>query len=215
MGGDAPGPSEQLAEVVAARLCHDLSGPLSIITNAAEVARLEGGREGGQAMALMLEGGRGIADRVKLLRALFGPPVGPLSAGELGTLTRAALGGGRVVVDLSAIPANSVFPAAAARALLAAIAVAAEALPRGGTIRCLGSAEDFAVAVEGAGARWPEHLTAVLAGADPVATAVEGGARGLMGPWLALTARAAGLAPALLMGGSVPLLRLARAEAFA
>jgi histidine phosphotransferase ChpT len=213
MGGETPGAAERLAELVAARLCHDLSGPLSIIANAAEVARLEGGREGGEAMALMLEGGRGIADRVKLLRALFGPPVGPLSAGDVGALTRGTLGGGRALVDLSAIPANSVFPPAAARALLAALAVAAEALPRGGTIRCHGGAEDFAVAIEGAGARWPEHLTAVLAGAEPVAAAVEGGARGLMGPWLVLAARAAGLAPALLMGGGVPLLRLARPQA--
>lgn len=208
-----PGSAQRFAELVAARLCHDMSGPLSIIANAAELAKLEGGRQGGEAMALMLEGAREIAARVKLSRALFGPPVGPLSADEVGALVRGAVGGGRVEVDLSGIAPGTVFAPEAAKALLAALAVAAEALPRGGTIRCHGGAEDLAVSIDGTNAAWPAHLTAVLGGADPLASAVAGGARGLMGPWLVLAAREAGLVPALLMGAGTPLLRFTRATA--
>jgi histidine phosphotransferase ChpT len=213
MGGEMPASAQRFAELVAARLCHDMSGPLSIIANAAELARLEGGREGGEAMALMLEGGREIAARVKVLRALFGPAVGPLSTTELGALVRGTIGGGRVEVDLSAIAPGAVFPPEVAKAVLAAFVVSAEALPRGGTIRCHGGPEDLALSIDGANAAWPTHLTAVLGGADPLASAVAGGARGLMGPWLVLAAREAGLVPMLLMGAGVPLLRLARAAA--
>lgn len=213
MAGVTPGSAQLFAELVAARLCHDLSGPLSVIANAAELAKLEQGRAGGEAMALMLEGGQAVAGRVKLLRALFGPPVGPHSVPEIEALVRGALGGGRVEADLSALAPGAVFSPEAARTLLAALCAGAEGLARGGIVRAHGGPEDFAVSLEGPGARWPEHLTAVLAGEDPMGLALGAGARSLMGPWLVLAARAAGLVPSLLMGAGVPLLRLARAAA--
>jgi histidine phosphotransferase ChpT len=211
MGGETPGSAQRFAELVAARLCHDMSGPLSIIANAAELAKLEGGREGGEAMGLMLEGAREIAARVKLLRALFGPATGPLSAADVAALVRGTLGGGRVEADLSALAPGTVFRPEIARVVLAALVVAAEALPRGGTVRLHGGAADFAVSIDGQNAAWPTHLTEVLAGAEPLTAAVGGGPRGLMGPYLVLAAREAGLAPALLMGAGTPLLRFAGA----
>jgi len=211
MGGETPEAAQRFAEIVAARLCHDLSGPLSIIANAGELARLEPGRQGGEAMELMLEGGREITARVKLLRALFGPASGPVSAADVAALARGTIGAGRVEADLSAVAATTVFPPATARVVLAALVVAAEALPRGGTVRLHGGAEDFAVSIEGPNAAWPTHLTGVLGGAPPLAAAVAGGPRGLMGPYLVLAAREAGLAPTLLMGAGTPLLRFAAA----
>lgn len=216
MGGNGPGVAQRLAELVAARLCHDLGGPLSIISNAAELARLEGergARQGGEAMALMLEGAEALAQRVKLLRAMLGPVTGPLSADEVGVMTRGVVGGGRVEIDLSALAPGTVFAPETARAVLAAIAVAAEGLPRGGTIHAHGGADDVAFRIEGQGAAWPPSLTAAMAGGDPAELAASGGARALMGPMLVMLARAAGWQPSLLMGPGVPLLRLARAAA--
>ena len=210
-GGETPRAAQRFAEVVAARLCHDISGPLSIIANAVELARQEGGREGGEAIGLMAEGACEVAARVKLLRSLFGPPSGPLSAEEVGALVRGTIGGGRVEVDLSPLAPGTVFRPETGRVVLASLVVAAEALPRGGTVRLHGGAEDFAVVIEGQNAAWPAHLTAVLGGAAPLDAAVAGGPRGLMGPYLALLAREAGLVPSLLMGAGTPLLRLAGA----
>jgi len=212
MGGDGAAATLRFAELVAARLCHDLSGPLSIIATAAELARVEGERgvrQGGEAMALMLEAGRDIAARVQFFRRLFGPALGPIASGELIELARGAFGAGRIAIDAAAFGGDSAFSAEAARAALAALVVAAEALPRGGTIRCRGGAADFALTLEGPAAAWPSHLTAVLGGAEPVSAALEGGARGLMGPFLVLAAAEAGLRPRLLLGAGVPLLRLA------
>ncbi|MCU0984405.1 MAG: histidine phosphotransferase family protein [Acetobacteraceae bacterium] len=216
MGGNEPGVAQRLAELVAARLCHDLGGPLSIIGNAAELARLEterGARQGGEAMALMVEGAQAVGARVKLLRALFGPATGPLSAEDIAAMARGVVGGGRVEADLSHLSPGTVFGAEAARAVLAALVVAGEALPRGGTVRVHGGADDLALMIEGANAAWPASLSEAVASEDPVAVAVAGGARALMGPMLVLLARAAGFRPMLLMGPGVPLLRLARTAA--
>lgn len=216
MGGNEPGVAQRLAELVAARLCHDLGGPLSIIGNAAELGRLEaerGVRQGGEAMALMLEGAQAVAARVKLLRALFGPATGPLSADALAAMTRGVIGGGRVEADLSRLEPGTTFGAEAARAILAALVLAGEALPRGGVVHLHGGAEDVALALEGANAAWPGALGEALASDDPVAVAVAGGSRALMGPMLVLLARGAGFQPMLLMGAGVPLLRLSRTAA--
>lgn len=220
MGGNGPDvaqrQAERLAELVAARICHDLGGPLSIIGNAAELGRMEaerGVRQGGEAMALMLEGAQEVAARVKLLRALFGPATGPLSAEEVAAMTSGVIGGGRAEIDLSRLAPGTAFGAEAARAVLAALVIAGEALPRGGAVRCHGGADDMAVMLDGTNAAWPGALAEALAAEDPVAVAVAGGSRALMGPMLVLRARAAGLQPMLLMGAGVPLLRLARAAA--
>lgn len=216
MSGNGPGVAQRLAELVAARVCHDLGGPLSIIGNAAELGRMEaerGARQGGEAMGLMLEGAQAVAARVRLSRVLFGPPSGPLSAEEMTALARGVIGGGRVEPDLSRLPPGTIFGAEAARAMLAALVVAGEALPRGGVVQCHGGADDVAVIIEGTNAAWPASLSEALASDDPVAVAVAGGARALMGPMLVLLARAAGWQPMLLMGSGVPLLRLARAAA--
>ena len=217
MSGDGAAATLRFAELVAARICHDLSSPLSIIASAAELARLEGERgvrqggvgQGGEAMALMLEAGRDIAARVQFFRRLFGPALGPIAGGELIELAKTVLGGGRIAIEAGSFGGDSAFPAEAARAALAALVVAAEALPRGGTIRCRGEAADFALTLDGPAAAWPAHLTAVLGGAEPIGAALEGGARGLMGPFLVLAAAEARLRPTLLLGAGVPLLRLA------
>jgi histidine phosphotransferase ChpT len=216
MGGSEPGVAQRLAELVAARLCHDLGGPLSIISNAAELARLEGEREvrqASEAMALMLDGAAAVAARVKLSRALFGPATGAFSAEDLAAMTRGVIGGGRVEADLSRLAPGTVFGAEASRAMLAALVVAGEALPRGGVVQAHGGADDVALMLEGTNAAWPASLTEALAAEDPVAVAVAGGSRALMGPMLVMLARGAGWQPILLMGAGVPLLRLARAAA--
>jgi histidine phosphotransferase ChpT len=97
--------------------------------------------------------------------------------------------------------------------MLAALVVAGEALPRGGVVQLHGGADDVALMLEGTNAAWPAALTEALAAEDPVAVAIAGGSRALMGPMLVLLARGAGWQPMLLMGAGVPLLRLARAAA--
>lgn len=216
MGGNGTAEALRLAELVAARICHDLASPILVISSAADLARMEaerGAPQSGEAVPMLIEGGDMVSGRVKLLRVLFGPPQAPLGAEDLAALARGHVGGGRAEIDTSALAPGTVFSPAAARAVLAALVLAGEALPRGGTIRLHGAAEDLAVSIAGASAAWPASLTAVVAGGSPVETALAGGSRALMGPILMLHAREAGLAPQLLMGPGVPLLRLARATA--
>lgn len=202
----------RLGEIIAARLCHDVSGPLSIIGNAAELARLEAeaGSGGGEAMAMMREGAEAIAARVRLQRAIFTAATPPLAVAEIARLAGGIVGGGSATLDLAGLAPGTVFVPEAGRAVLAALVVAGEALTRGGTIACHGGANDVAFAVTGTNASWSPSLTAALGGADPVATAIAGGSRELMGPMAVLLARKAGYTPALLMGAGMPLLRFAR-----
>ncbi|WP_291297421.1 histidine phosphotransferase family protein [Elioraea sp.] len=205
----------RFAEIIAARLCHDVSGPLSIVGNAAELSRLEaeagnaaGG--GGEAMAMMREGAEAIAARIHLQRAIFTASTTPLVAQDIARLAGGVVGGGRAELNLAGLAPATVFDPASGRAVLAALMVAGEALKRGGTIACHGGTEDVAFAVAGTNAAWPPSLTTVLGGADPVAAAIAGGSRELMGPMAVLLAREAGYTPSLLMGAGVPLLRFAR-----
>jgi histidine phosphotransferase ChpT len=204
----------RLAEIIAARLCHDVSGPLSIIGNAAELARLEAeagnSPGGGEGMAMMREGAEAIAARVRLQRAIFTASTTPLVADEIARLAGGVVGGGRAELDLAGIAPGTMFDPPSGRAVLAALMVAGEALKRGGTIACHGGADDIAFAIAGTSAAWPPSLTAVLGGADPIETAIAGGSRELMGPMAVILAREAGYAPALLMGAGAPLLRFAR-----
>jgi histidine phosphotransferase ChpT len=207
------GAALRLAEIIAARLCHDVSGPLSIIGTAAELSRLEaeaGNATAGEAMAMMREGADAIAARVRLQRAVFTASTTPLGADEITRLAGGVVGGGRAMLDLAGLAPGTVFDPASGRAVLAALMLAGEALKRGGTIACHGRVDDVAFALAGTGAAWPPSLTAVLGGADALETAIAGGSRELMGPMAVILAREAGYTPALLMGAGPPLLRLAR-----
>lgn len=149
-----------LAAHLVARLCHDLSGPLHGLS-----AALAETGEDAEALALAQEAAAALRARLAVLRAAWGAPVA-LEADELRRLADGVPQAHRLCVVLAGPIATATLPPAAARLLLNALLLAAESLPRGGTITLEGDpAGQIVLGIEGPGAAWPKGLGALLA--DP------------------------------------------------
>ena len=127
----------RLAEMLCARLCHDLSGPLGALIGVLEIARDE--QPDSEALALAEETAVELAQRLKLLRAAWGRDGDDLDVARL----RGFADGLSPVVECGWIlrawtPTRS-FPPAAARLVLNLLLLAAESLPGGGIVALSGS----------------------------------------------------------------------------
>lgn len=185
----------RLAELIASRLCHDLSGPLN-------------GLNAGLAMVetdptLAHEAAKAATARLILLRAAWGEPGDPLGREDLARLA-AGIGRSRITVDLSALDEATRFSPAAARLLLNVILLCAQALPRGGTVALRGDEAAGVIATaEGPNAAWPSGLAAMVA--DPAAATSalqETSPRGMQLALTMLMARACGHRVSLLLGSA-------------
>jgi histidine phosphotransferase ChpT len=157
-----------LAQAVCTRLCHDLGGPVGALGAAIEL--LEAPRGSDDALEVARDAVRVVDRRLRFLRAAIGG-CGDMGPDGIATLSEGLTLGRRVAVDLSALPAGLHLPAPLAQALLLAVWVGTEALPRGGTVRVTGrAAGGICVKPDGAGAAWPAGLPAVLAGEVPAAS---------------------------------------------
>ncbi len=136
-----------------------------------------------------------LAARLRLLRAAWGAPGEALDGAALAALGAGLPGAPRVVLDLSGMAADTTLPPVAARVVLAALLLGAEALPGGGTLALSGDARALSLAITGRRAAWPAALPGLLAAPEHAAAALrEAGPRGLQAPLLAMMARAAGCA---------------------
>lgn len=188
-----------LAQALCARLCHDLGGPVSSLVTAMEVG-------GTEAEALARDSVETLRRRLHLFRLLAGAAE-DFSTTALEETLDGMLAHGRVRLDVSRC-ASRAMPAAIMPALLAAILLAAEALPRGGIVVLAGDPHDEALVIpEGRNAGWPPAVTALFAGGDrPELTP-----RTVLVHYLHAVAAQAGLAVRLVLGaGPVAALRLAR-----
>lgn len=203
----------RLAELLATRICHDLSGPLNTLMGALELVNED---PEGAPDALPLAGDASVVlgQRLKLLRAAWGGGGGPMRVDEIAALA-GGLPGRRLRLELDALDAEQVFSSEAARLVLNLLILAAESLPAGGTIHLSGDGEGhIVVQIEGRAAAWPSGLVGYLANPDSAerALADEDGAgpRLLQGPITAMLAAASGLRVSMLLGagadGAPPLL---------
>ncbi|MFT8245871.1 histidine phosphotransferase family protein [Roseomonas sp. BN140053] len=179
-----------LAQDLCARICHDLGGPLGSVTAALDLLGQEP-----EATEVARDGARISTRRLHLWRVVAGAGGGPLGRQGIAELLDGALPGGRTQPDVSGLPPEDL-PAETARAVLAAVMLGAEALPRGGVVHVAGTANGLAVWPEGRNASWPHALTATLAG-----EAVSG-PREVLSPLLLRLAARAGLRMSLLLGQS-------------
>lgn len=198
-----------LAELVCARLTHDLSGPLATISGAVELLSLEDEASRQEAMQLAGEATAQLAHRLKYLRAAWGAGGQELTVAAVAAMAAGVLGGGRVVLDVTRVAGADRALGPLGRVLLNALLVAAEALPRRGTIVCAGDPEtQLVLQPVGEGAAWPRGLAGLIAGEDPLAAAEEAGPRGIAAPLMIALARRDGVAVSMLMGPGLPLLNL-------
>ena len=192
-GDDGPAGSDalRLAELLAARLCHELSGPAGTLAGAVEIARAEP-ESAAEALGLAAEAASALTARLRLLRAACANGVDDLDRARLAAL---CTGLPRLVrVEFGALSPILPVPQRTARVLLNVLLLAAESLPKGGAVTLGEAGQDTAVILLGEGAAWPAGLTAWMA--DPLAAwrAIAAATpRGLQGPLTALLAHEGGI----------------------
>jgi histidine phosphotransferase ChpT len=205
MGNEALSGSERsaglrLAEFVAARLCHDLSGPVGTLIGALELM-VEENDATAEAARVAEEAALVLKRRMRLLRAAWAEGTGEMGLEELLTLAEGMPGARRVQIDTSALKPEAVFAGPAARLLLNVLMLGAESLPAGGRLVLIGSpTQEIAVLLEGARAGWPPMLVQCLvdeAGAWSALTS----ARAVQAPLTALIARYSGLGLSFMLPG--------------
>jgi histidine phosphotransferase ChpT len=153
-------------EIFAARICHDLVGPVGAIANGVELLADDGGRADPEVVQLIASSARSASRRLQYFRTAFGSGNAlseTRSLGDARALAVALLEDGKVRLDWP-VPGPEIEAAGGrkvAKLLLNLILVASEALPRGGTIRIapdLGAAGlRLELLADGTQARLPEE----------------------------------------------------------
>ncbi len=160
----------QLLELLAAKLCHDLVGPVGAVANGVELLRADGAGDP-EVVGLIENSARSASRRLQLFRIAFGTGNALPATGRVAEIRRLAAGyleGGRIELDWPNPDAAS--EAAAGRVgvklSLMLLLVAVEALPRGGVlkVKVAAPAGRFIVTVtaSGAQARLPDEIQAAL-----------------------------------------------------
>lgn len=193
-----------LAETLATRLCHDLSGQVNAIAGAAEELR-DSPAPDRDAIDLANDAAEALVARLRLARAAWGRLGGPMGVDEWRALVTIMPRRG-VTLDLDGIPGDGFFAPAAARLALNVLLLATEALPAGGVVEVAGHPDqDILVRIHGPRAAWPTGLAGMIA--DPAAAIdvlrrADGvaAARTMQAPLTVLIAHASGQRISLLMG---------------
>ena len=150
----------RLTELVAARMCHDLSGLLGSLLGMVELLAEEVGET--EAVSISTDAANALILRLTLLRAAWAGQPEPLDLPRLAALAH-GLSRRRVALDLSGLPETTVFPAAIGRLVLNLLLLAAESVPQGGVLRLDGGANDLIARLVGPNAAWPAGLIGMLA----------------------------------------------------
>lgn len=193
-----------LAEILATRLCHDLSGQVNALAGALEELQV-GADLDPEALDLANEAGLALTHRLRLARAAWGRGGGPMSVGECHSLISGMSRRG-VRLDLDGLDGRASFAPSAARLTLNVLMLAIESLPGGGLVEVHGQPElDLVVRISGPRAAWPIGLAGMFA--DPAVAMEElrlddpvAAARSMQAPLTALIAHATGQRISMLLG---------------
>ncbi len=201
MTGNPANDALMLAGTLAARLCHDLAGPLGTVTGALELA----GHADAEALALAREASTELTHRLRFCRAAWAEGAGPASVAELAALAE-GLAHRRVRLDVSGLAGQACLRPELGRILLNVLLLGAEGMPRGGTLALHGNPEtEIAAILSGPGAAWPPGTAEAIA--HPASALSRLGepnttlpSRALLAPFIALLAAREGLRLRLLLG---------------
>lgn len=148
----------RLAQLLCARLCHDLAGPLGGAAAGAELLADEAGDLGdpaAEAVALIAGSVRSAAARLAFLRAALGQGGAPSGSAGLRRMIEATLADGPVTLDWRDADEGACWEPGAAKLLLNLALLGREALPRGGRLTvevAAGAPRRLTVTAEGLGA---------------------------------------------------------------
>lgn len=126
----------RVAELLASRLCHDLVGPVGAVNNGLELLADEDVTGDAESVALVSRSARHAGNILQFYRLAYGLAGQALNSdlSEPKRLTERFLGDGKVKLDWQAVSLPQDAPEGLPKLLLNLIALAVEALPRGGTI---------------------------------------------------------------------------------
>jgi histidine phosphotransferase ChpT len=186
----------KLAEAMASRLCHDLSGPIGSLNQALELAAGSVAPDN-EAFALARRSAGNLARRIGLLRAAWGAGGSALDLKGLRTLAADE----RTELDVTGMPPDTMFAPPMARVLLNLLLLARESLGSGGRVALSGNARDLFIAIDGPHAAWPPGTALCLAD-ETAAMAAIGDPVTLQMPLTALFAFGLGLRLTMLLAGN-------------
>jgi histidine phosphotransferase ChpT len=160
----------ELAELMAARLCHDLVGPIGAVANGVELLG-DGGGPDPEVTSLIAASARQATRRLQWFRIAFGTANALPASSMLAETRRLAAGlfeDGRATLHWP--PPDSASEAAAtrpaAKLLLNLVLLGLESLPRGGTVNVQIGVRDgsmgIVVAASGTSARVPDDIQTAL-----------------------------------------------------
>lgn len=191
----------RLAELLCARLCHDLSGPLGALIGILDLAREEA--PDSETVSLAEETAGELAQRLKLLRAAWGRESDDLDKKRLQEFAAGLLSGRRVQLDLDGLAPDRLFSPAAGRVLLNLLLLAAESLPGGGMAAMADAPSDgVLLTISGARAGWPPGFSHWLTDPDAAIEAILSDPRRLQAPLTALLVQGYGYRLSMLMPAS-------------
>ncbi len=185
------GDTIRLAELVCARLCHDLGGLIGTVGNAMAMVA-EGSGRGNEVLAFATSATTMLSQRLQLMRAAWGPETEAIALPDLLRLAGPAVAARRVGIDTRTLAPDCVFSARAGRVLLNLILLACESLPKGGTIVILGRSDDLLLRIDGPLAAWPAGFSACMRDEASAIGALTG-ARSVQMPLTALFALTSGV----------------------
>ncbi len=189
-----------LAQMLAARLCHDMAGVVGTLSGALELA--DDPDSAAESLEVAQDAARVLQARLRLLRTAFAASDQPLSFAELAELLNGHPLSRRVSLRLDMMSPTRQWPGAQARLLLCLVMLGVESLAGEGEL-AMQEAEDGSVLVALTGPRaiWPAGFATHLANPDSALEhATDQGPRGVLGPLVALLAPAAGARLQLLIG---------------
>ena len=199
-----------LAELLCARICHDLSGPLGSLIGVMELAA-EDPASNAEALEVAGEAATMLGKRLELLRAAWSGEMASLELRHIQRLAQGLPSGKRVVLDTAGLDPGASFAPGAAQLVLNALLLAGESLPAAASSHCPALPSRTWSSRSRVRARlglrdWPAASPTRAA-----AWAALTSARTVQGPVTALIARRAGLGVSLMMpagagGGPAPLL---------
>jgi len=160
----------EFAALMVSRVCHDLVGPLGAVVNGMEVLEDERDAEmRADAIRLVTSSAEQALARIQFMRIAFGAAGSAgaeLDLGEIGRLIQGLLAGGKTSLEWNI--ASAYWGKDWAKLLMNATLLAADCLPRGGTVRVNIGADpaipSFRIHAQGTHTRVPEDLERMLRG---------------------------------------------------
>jgi histidine phosphotransferase ChpT len=186
----------RLAELLCARISHDLGGMIGTLAGALELT--DDPSVAAEALALARQAASELRQHLSLQRASWGPAAVPLTLPGLRSLMESQPTARRCRLDLAGVAEDTVFAPSFGRVVLNLLLLAMEALNGAGTVTLTGNGTDLIVAIAGPRAAWPAGLAAFLAGEQTTWAAVRDPTT-LQMPLTVLLARALGLHLSLLL----------------